>query len=183
MSSAAHYNPHYTVTDYEQWRGDWELWNGVAVAMTPSPSFEHQRLAARLIFILESALRQTAACHCVVVHETDWHIADDMIVRPDVSVVCDPVRSTFIDTAPALIAEVLSPSTRDKDIGTKAKLYASEGVMYYVIIDPTSNTYEISQLVGSAYEKMAMPSKHRIDIRLHDGCEMRLDLAELVETT
>ena len=31
------YKPRYTVDDYESWAGDWELWQGTAIAMTPSP--------------------------------------------------------------------------------------------------------------------------------------------------
>ena len=41
MSIAPKYQPHYTVDDYQHWEGDWELWNGVAVAMAPSPFGPH----------------------------------------------------------------------------------------------------------------------------------------------
>jgi len=28
---------HYTYDDYALWQGDWELFEGIAVAMTPAP--------------------------------------------------------------------------------------------------------------------------------------------------
>ena len=52
MSSAAKYQPHYTVDDYQHWQGDWELWNGVAIAMGPSPFGRHAQLVGQLAKIL-----------------------------------------------------------------------------------------------------------------------------------
>ncbi|WP_457626586.1 hypothetical protein [Persephonella sp.] len=37
MSFAEKYLPNYTVEDYKQWEGDWELIEGIAYAMVPSP--------------------------------------------------------------------------------------------------------------------------------------------------
>ena len=48
MRTASKYDPHYTVADYEQWSGDWELWKGTAVAMTPSPFGKLQLVGANL---------------------------------------------------------------------------------------------------------------------------------------
>jgi len=36
----------YTLQDYLQWEGDWELIHGQPAAMAPSPSFDHQRVSA-----------------------------------------------------------------------------------------------------------------------------------------
>jgi len=182
MSSAPRYNPHYTVADYQQWDGDWELWNGVAVAMTPSPSFEHQRLATRLTYLIESALRENAGCHCAVVHETDWHIADDMVVRPDVCVVCEPVTGLFITKPPALVAEVLSPSTHTKDTGAKAQLYARQGVRYYLLLDPIQSICEVLHLIGDQYGLLSENKSDIFTLTLHEGCALRIDTAELFES-
>lgn len=38
------YREHYTAEDYRQWKGDWELIEGVAYAMAPSPTVSHQRV-------------------------------------------------------------------------------------------------------------------------------------------
>jgi hypothetical protein len=42
MSSVRKFIPRYTVADYRQWQGDWELLDGVAVSVTPSPFGIHQ---------------------------------------------------------------------------------------------------------------------------------------------
>ncbi len=48
MSTVRKYQPHYTVEDYRQWKGDWELWYGTAVAMSPSPFGPHERAVSAL---------------------------------------------------------------------------------------------------------------------------------------
>jgi len=37
MGSVERYVPRYTVEDYQYWKGDWELWDGLAVSMLPCP--------------------------------------------------------------------------------------------------------------------------------------------------
>ena len=60
------------------------------------------------------------------------------VVQPDVLVVCD--REKFRDGrvygAPDLVVEVLSPSTRRKDITLKLYKYTEAGVREYWIVDP-----------------------------------------------
>lgn len=180
MSSAPRYNPHYTIADYEQWEGDWELWNGVAISMTPSPSFEHQRLATRLTFLLESELRKQSSCGCLVVHETDWRITDDLVVRPDVCVVCEPVEQPYITNPPTLVAEVLSPSTREKDTGSKADLYARHGVRHYLLIDPSDLTCDVFLLVGDRYEPAGQQTDSELELKLHEGCMIKIEINDLL---
>ena len=48
VSTAPRYLPHYTVADHAAWQGDWELLDGVAVAMTPSPFGPHAERLSRL---------------------------------------------------------------------------------------------------------------------------------------
>jgi Uma2 family endonuclease len=48
----------YTLEDWKQWDGRWELIHGMAYDMTPSPGTKHQEVSGRLAFALESALRE-----------------------------------------------------------------------------------------------------------------------------
>ena len=41
-------HPEYTIEDWKLWDGRWELINGVAYDMTPTPSTDHQRISAYL---------------------------------------------------------------------------------------------------------------------------------------
>ena len=112
MSSASRYCPHYTIEDYRQWEGDWELWHGTAVAMTPSPFGRHGGLLMRLGTALTNAIDH-ARCSASVLAEIDWIISEDTVVRPDISVICGPPPEGHIESAPAMVVEVLSESTRN----------------------------------------------------------------------
>ncbi len=48
MSRALKYIPNYTLTDYRRWEGDWELWDGIPVSMSPSPFGTHQWAATQI---------------------------------------------------------------------------------------------------------------------------------------
>lgn len=70
------YIPHYTVEDYRQWEGKWELWTGLPVAMSPSSDRQHQRIGVRLLERLSHALKATGCQHCEVLYAIDWIAAD-----------------------------------------------------------------------------------------------------------
>ncbi len=60
------------------------------------------------------------------------------VVQPDILVLCDEENMNEkgkYEGIPVLVVEVLSPSTRSKDIMTKANLYMSSGVAEYWIVD------------------------------------------------
>lgn len=48
VSTAPRYLPHDTVAEHAAWEGDWELLDGVALAMTPSPFGPHAERLSRL---------------------------------------------------------------------------------------------------------------------------------------
>ncbi len=60
------------------------------------------------------------------------------VVQPDVLIVCDrkKFRNGRVFGAPDFIAEVLSPSTRRKDMQLKLAKYGNAGVREYWMIDP-----------------------------------------------
>jgi Uma2 family endonuclease len=100
MSSASDYRPHYTVEDYRQWEGDWELWSGTAVAMTPGPFGRHAFLLAQAAKVLGNAIDQKA-CDAVVLAEIDWIVSSDTVVRPDLTIVCGGAPGKHVESAPA----------------------------------------------------------------------------------
>lgn len=63
---------------------------------------------------------------------------DKTIVQPDILIVCDrdKITSRCIVGAPDFIVEILSPSTRERDLHLKASKYANSGVREYWIVDP-----------------------------------------------
>lgn len=179
MSSAPRYNPHYTVTDYQNWQGDWELWNGVAVSMSPSPTRQHQHVLFQLALQIQEGLASHEACHCEVVIDVDWRVSDDTVVRPDLSVVCTATKSDYVYEAPTLVAEIMSPSTAQKDKNEKRHLYANQGVRWYLIIDPDSQAISILQKSEGAGYVDAHWAPNPARIELHEGCSFDLDRDKL----
>lgn len=134
MSSAPQYQPHYTVDDYQLWQGDWELWNGVAVAMTPSPFGRHSRLLIDVGSALKAAI-EASGCDATVLGEIDWIVAQDTVLRPDLLVVCGREPERHVEETPAIVVEILSDSTRQRDLVHKRSIYQQQSVPIYLIVD------------------------------------------------
>jgi Uma2 family endonuclease len=76
---------------------------------------------------------------------------DPNVVQPDVIVICDEDKvneDNKYEGIPTLIVEVLSPSTKGKDMAAKLNLYMKSGVLEYWIVDLESKSifqYSFSQ--------------------------------------
>jgi Uma2 family endonuclease len=138
MGTGGRYTPHYTVADYEAWEGDWELWHGIPVAMGPSPFGLHSKILARVITALQNAVEATLGA-ATVLPELDWIIAADTVVRPDVLIACGSQPERHLTSPPSVVVDVLSDSTRDRDLHHKRRLYEEHGVDYYLILDPDNS--------------------------------------------
>jgi len=154
MSLANRKDDHkYTYRDYRIWteKERWELIEGVAYDMSPSPSTDHQQIVLALANAFFNFLRGKP-CQVFIapldVRLPEADEADDEItsvVQPDLFVVCD---STKIDErgckgAPDLIVEVLSPYTAQTDLKEKFDLYEKVGVKEYWLIHPVDRTVMI----------------------------------------
>lgn len=139
MSSAPRYLPNYSVVDYRQWEGDWELIDGVAVAMTPSPFGPHERTVSRLVLNIGFWLKEQNLS-CEIYTNLDWVVADHTVVRPDLMLVFGEQPSEHLYRPPTLAAEVLSDSTAHRDRDVKCGLYLEHGVDDVLLIDPRSRT-------------------------------------------
>jgi Uma2 family endonuclease len=134
-------HPGYTIEDWKSWEGRWELISGVAYDMTPAPGTEHQAVSVKLTLAIGTALEEARRKHnggdCQLFHApTDVFLASDIVVQPDLLIVCDPSKVTEqgIEGAPDLVVEILSPSTASKDLTTKRWLYETAKVPEYLII-------------------------------------------------
>lgn len=66
MSTAPRYEPRYTIADWRQWEGCWELWNGLAVAMTPSPFGRHAKALTDAAAVFKHAVEVAIGDRCRV---------------------------------------------------------------------------------------------------------------------
>ena len=142
--------------DYRSWRDGkrWEIISGEAYDMTPAPTTRHQKIVSRLTHHLEAYLANRPCS--VYPSPVDVLLSEDDVVQPDLVVVCDEsqVKSTHIEGPPALVIEILSPSTEIRDRGVKLDLYAASGVTEVWLVTPYPSLIEVFLLQDRAYRRV-----------------------------
>ena len=115
-------------------REEYELING-EVYMMSRPSFKHMRIEANIFSIFDRYLKGK---RCEAFFEPNVRLSEKDKFIPDVVIVCDPsiLDDPWINGAPDLVVEILSPSTGMKDRTIKLALYEKYGVKEYWLVDP-----------------------------------------------
>lgn len=130
----------YTIEDYNRWPEDEriELIDGVIYDMT-APTSIHQITAGWLHYkLLDHVMKNGGDCEPYISPiDIQLDCDDKTMVQPDVIIVCDPSKTRIknIYGAPDFVCEILSPSTKRKDMTTKLEKYQNAGVREYWIID------------------------------------------------
>lgn len=131
----------YTIDDYYALPDDQrvELIDGIFYDMS-SPSTPHQFIVGS-IYAQLLAYRSAHKGKCLPMGspvDVQLDCDNKTMVQPDVLIICDRSKITKrgIFGAPDFIVEVLSPSTRRKDMTLKMTKYMNAGVREYWIIDP-----------------------------------------------
>ncbi len=125
-----------------------ELIGGKVVAMSPRPSFNHNRVAFNIAVLFDNYLKGKK---CTPFSDgTDLYLTEDDRFIPDVMIVCDPdkIKSNGVHGAPDLVVEVLSPSTMRNDKTHKKDVYARCGVREYWIVSPEEKSVEVYRADG-----------------------------------
>ena len=159
--AAIDYRKHYTYEDYKLWEGQWELYEGFPVAMSPAPMIRHQALAMEIAFEIKSSMDKCD--RCIVIAEEDYKLANDTVLRPDVVLICDEPHEAYITKAPEIIIEVISPSTANNDESYKFQKYESEKVKYYIIVYPDELYAKVYRLKEGKYDKQGDFSRETYD--------------------
>ncbi len=173
-----HYREHYTVADYRQWEGDWELIHGMPYAMTPSPTTTHQVCVANLAHLIKEAMEESEGCNdCMVAVELDWEISNDTVVRPDMVLICHPVEERLRRT-PALVAEVVSDSSANRDEHLKFELYEQQGVPWYLMLYPHQRLARIFRHQHGNLVKVADAADEKVSLEIGD-CRVELNFGRV----
>lgn len=145
---------HYSYADYLKWPEDerWELIDGVAYDMSPSPTRQHQWILVNLIRYFSQFFKDKP-CEPYIA-PLDVRLPDNAeddesriytVVQPDLFVVCD--RDKLDDKgcvgAPDFVVEILSPGTALKDMREKRRLYERHGVKEYWIVHTRDDIVEV----------------------------------------
>lgn len=161
-----------------------ELISGKVAAMSPRPTFNHNRVAENIDFIFRTYLRGKK---CVPLGDGyDLYLDEENQFIPDFMVVCDrdKIQPDGVHGAPDLVVEVLSPSTTKNDRLHKKEAYEKSGVQEYWIADPANKTVEqhllqSGKLVLSAvysdypdYVLAKMSEEERAAVATHFKCSL-----------
>lgn len=161
--SARNLDRDYTFSDWLQWPGDerWEIVGGDGYAMAP-PSPRHQMVAHGLAVQLERHFRRR---RCRVMQSpVGVRLSAGDVVQPDLVVVCNEkqIRPTHIDGPPALVVEIVSPSSTVHDRVRKTALYARAGVKEFWLVTPWPSMVEVLVLRRGSYAIEAVFEKSQV---------------------
>ncbi|MBU0701839.1 Uma2 family endonuclease [bacterium] len=175
----------YTYKDYLGWPDEerWELIDGIAYDMSPSPSVDHQDISIALgteffVYLKGKPCKVFLAPLDVILPKKNETEEDcQTVVQPDILVVCDRTKldSKRCKGAPDLIIEILSPSTTKKDMTVKFSLYERVGVKEYWIVHPLDKTIFVYKLDGTKYARAEMYSaEDKIKVGIFEDLEIDL---------
>lgn len=132
----------------------WEIIDGRAYNMSPAPSIDHQQIALNIGVIFGNYFKEK---NCrPFISPIDVKLNEKNIVQPDNIIVCnkDIIKKKYIDGAPDLIVEILSPSTEQKDRNEKRRLYQKSGVkeLWFVSQDGLIEQFYLKEGQYSLYD-------------------------------
>lgn len=165
--------------------------------MAPAANLDHSGIIMRLGMIIGTHLSNNKNGY-VYPDDVDVHFSDGTLYRPDLVVVLKSNEKILagrknIYGAPDMVVEVLSHSTRKKDLTIKKDTYEAQGVREYWIIDPQAKSVTVYLLRDGKYElddvyilvdaeefetlddedKAAI--KHEVPVSIVDGLTIPLD--------
>ena len=154
-----------------------ELIDGVIYDMS-APTGYHQLIAGSLYRMLVDWINRRQGKCMPFISPVDVQLDCDnrTIVQPDVLILCDKDKYTpaRIVGAPDFVAEVLSKSTRSKDIFIKLNKYKNAGVREYWMIDPEKKIVMVWHFEKDDYAVYSFRDK--IPVGIYDG-ELVIDFA------
>jgi len=166
----------YTYEDYKKWEGDWELIEGVPLAMAPSPVGIHQLLSFGIAKLFEEIVEECDECFVLI--EEDYIVDEETILKPDVAVVCNYDIYSYIKNTPNTIAEVISPSTIKRDEHIKFEIYEKEGVEWLFLVYPNILKVKAYRLIDGKYKKIGDFTDEKLKIKIEEY-EGELDFEKL----
>ena len=153
----------FTYEDYLNTPEDkrYELLDGELI-MVSSPNIPHQRTEMELAFRVIGFVKRHDL-GVVLFAPTDVILSDTDVVQPDLLFVSHErahiIAHNAIHGAPDLVVEILSPSTAQRDLTVKRRLYAKHGVKEYwqvniderrvTVLSLGDNDYEVTAIYGS----------------------------------
>ncbi len=145
----------YTYADLQRFPEDnlrREIIDGELI-VTAAPATRHQRVVMTLAGELYQYVKEHGGM--VLPAPTDVYFSDTNVVEPDVLFVGPEhrqrVEKNFVRSAPDVVVEVSSPSTRRLELLRKRELYEQFGVPEYWYVDLDADRVEVYELAEGRY--------------------------------
>ena len=174
----------YTIDDYYALPDDQrvELIDGVFYDMG-APALIHQKILGDLyILFRECADRHGVPCE-VYLSPCDVRLDMDnyTMVQPDLLVICREydIHAIRYEGAPDLVVEILSPSTRSKDMFLKLYKYQNAGVREYWVVDPEHRKVTVHCFEAEEYQPKTYDFNSKIPIEISHG-ECSIDFSRIM---
>jgi Uma2 family endonuclease len=130
----------------------YELLDG-AIVVTPTPTKRHQRAAQNLSRMLADAAPPELEVFGLPL---DTVLSTGDILEPDLLVLTrDDLDAKYVTEIPLLVVEVISPSSRRRDVGDKLTAYRDAGVPNYWVVDPIDPRLRVWRLEDGEYVEIA----------------------------
>lgn len=152
--------PRFTYADLRQMPDDGRRYEVIEgeLCVSPAPKTRHQQASMALSILLGRA--QEAGFGQALAAPVDVYLDDQNGVEPDLLFILtehlDIITEDDVRGVPDLVVEILSPSTRARDLGAKLRLYARFGVRVYWVVDPEAETVAVFEPSGGGYEQKAV---------------------------
>ena len=133
---------------------DYEIIGGEKFIMAPAANLGHSTIIGKLFFDFINYIVDNNINAAVFVDDIDVHFPDGTLLKPDLSVICNPEivnKEGSVNGVPDLVVEVLSRSTMKKDVGIKKDIYERNGVKEYWIIDRWSKRVDVYHLIDGKF--------------------------------
>jgi prevent-host-death family protein len=165
-----------------------ELIDGVVYNLA-SPTFDHQRIVGDLHGAFHNWFKGKSCTVLVSPFDVTLFRAEDnpSVVQPDLLVMCDrqnvDAKGKYRGT-PTLVAEVLSISTRSKDMLVKLDLYMQTGVREYWVVNPFNKEVHAYKFEGGELTDNRAFTHRAADVAVSFDFEgLQVDLKELFGLT
>jgi Uma2 family endonuclease len=126
--------------------------------VSPAPFLRHQALAGQFLLALGPFIQKGRLGHLYTA-PVDVLLSRHDVVQPDLVFISsersDILTEANVQGAPDLVIEILSPSTRKRDEGTKLDRYERFGVQEYWLADPSRGTLTVHRLEEGRFRRTA----------------------------
>ncbi len=186
QASPAAQDRRYTLDDYYALPDEQrvELIDGVFYDMA-APSSLHQLILLQLSHLFDDCAEQHNMPCVVLMAPFDVRLDRDnyTMVQPDLMVICseqDYLHMKRLEGAPDLAVEILSPSTRSKDMILKLYKYEKAGVREYWIIDPEHRTVTVHFFDTDHYDPVRYSFQDQVPVQISEG-KCSIDFSRIAE--